>query len=169
MFKSPTETHRAINHMIIFNDSISKFYQCSIWGFSVWGSLRFMFFSIWLGKKKKKKYSEAIEFLRIFKKYVSDNEIYFCSRKNLVKKLFFLSHNFKLDFITQIIYCIIPRCLCSHFVLICQSLRNGLSVCDHFVKLALKGLTNPYSCNWQMLTKWIKKEARSIRVWTLNM
>ena len=30
---------------------------------------------------------------------------------------------------------------------------NCLSVCDHFVKLALKGLTNPYSCNWQMLTK----------------
>ena len=30
MFKSLTEKHRTINHMIIFNDSISKFYQCSI-------------------------------------------------------------------------------------------------------------------------------------------
>ena len=32
MFKSLTEKHRTINHMIIFNDSISKFYQSSIWG-----------------------------------------------------------------------------------------------------------------------------------------
>ena len=27
-----TEKQRTINHMIIFNDSISKLYQCSIWG-----------------------------------------------------------------------------------------------------------------------------------------
>ena len=31
--------------------------------------------------------------------------------------LFCLSHDFKLDFITQIIYCIIHRCLYSHFIL----------------------------------------------------
>ena len=32
-------------------------------------------------------------------------------------------------------------------------------------------LTFPYSCNWQKLAKakWMKKEAMSIRVWTLNM
>ena len=30
---SLTEKHRPINHMIIFKDSISKFYQCNIQGF----------------------------------------------------------------------------------------------------------------------------------------
>ena len=66
MFKSLTEKHRTINHMIIFNDSISKFYQCSIWGFC-----RGMFFSTCLGKK----FAEVIKFLGILKKYVSENKI----------------------------------------------------------------------------------------------
>ena len=61
MFKSLTEKHHTISHMIIFNDSISKFYQRSIWGFCRGIS---MFFSIWLGKKN----AEAIKFLGIFKK-----------------------------------------------------------------------------------------------------
>ena len=115
MFKSLTEKHRAINHVIIFNDSISKFYQCSIWGFCRGIS---MFFSICLAKKN----AEVIKFLGFLKKYVSENKIYFCSRKksnvSLNKKVIFVFHTiFKLDFITQIIYCIIHRCLYSLFIL----------------------------------------------------
>ena len=45
--------------MIIFNDSISRFYQCSIWGLC-WGIS--MFSSIWLYKKKPR-----IKFLGILK------------------------------------------------------------------------------------------------------
>ena len=45
---SLTEKQRTVNHMIILNDSISKFYQCSIRGFCQGIS---MFFSICLGKK----------------------------------------------------------------------------------------------------------------------
>ena len=104
--------------MIIFNDSISKFYQCSIWGFCRGIS---MFFSICLAKKN----AEVIKFLGFLKKYVSENKIYFCSRKksnvSLNKKVIFVFHTiFKLDFITQTIYCIIHRCLCSHFILFCS-------------------------------------------------
>ena len=66
-----------------------------------------MFFSICLAKKN----AEVIKFLGILKKYVSENKIYFCSRKksnvSLNKKVIFVFHTiFKLDFITQIIYCI---------------------------------------------------------------
>ena len=101
--------------MIIFNDSISKFYQCSIWGFCRGIS---MFFSICLGKKN----AEVIKFLGILKKYVSKNKIYFCSRKksnvSLNKKVIFVFHTiFKLNFIMQIIYCFIHRCLYSPFIL----------------------------------------------------
>ena len=69
-----------------------------------------------------KKNAEVIKFLGILKKYVSKNKTYFCSRKksnvSLNKKVIFVFHTiFKLDFITQIIYCIIHRCLCSHFIL----------------------------------------------------
>ena len=80
-----------------------------------------MFFSICLAKKN----AEVIKFLGFLKKYVSENKIYFCSRKksnvSLNKKVIFVFHTiFKLDFITQIIYCIIHRCLCSHFILFCS-------------------------------------------------
>ena len=127
--------------MIIFNDSISKFYQCSIWGFCRGIS---MFFSICLGKKN----AEVIKFLGILKKYVSKNKIYFCSRKksnvSLNKKVIFVFHTiFKLDFITQIIYCIIHRCLCSHFILFCSL----ISVSKKWNIETM--LTFPYSYNWQ--------------------
>ena len=67
-----------------------------------------MFFSIYLGKKN----AEVIKFLGILKKYVSENRIYFWSRKKsnglLNKKVVFIFHTiFKLDFITQIIYYIV--------------------------------------------------------------
>ena len=54
--------------MIIFNDFISKFHQCSIEAFT---EAYLMFFSISLDKKKKK--AEVIKFLGILKKYVSKN------------------------------------------------------------------------------------------------
>ena len=89
MFKSLTEKHCTINHMIIFNDSISKFYQCSILGFYRGIS---MCFSICLGKKKKN--AQVTKFLGILKKYLSQNKIYFCSRKksnfSLNKKVVFV-------------------------------------------------------------------------------
>ena len=124
---SLTEKHHTINLMIIFNEWISNFYQCNIWGCCRGISV---FFSICLGKKN----AEIIKFLGILKKYVSENKMYFYSRKKsnvlLNKKAFFVFHTiFKPDFIMQIIYCIIDRCLCSHFiiffVLLYQFLRNG--------------------------------------------
>ena len=141
--------------------SISKFYQCSIWGFC-WSI--FMFFSICLGKK----IADVIKFLGISqKKYVSENKIYFCSRKksnvSLNKKVIFVFHTiFKLDFITQIIYCIIHRCLCSHFILFCSL----ISVSKKWNIETM--LIFHYSYNFQKLattTKWKKKPG----VWTLNM
>ena len=152
MFKSLTEKHCTINHMIIFNDSISKFYQCRIWGFCRGIS---MFFSICLGKKK----CCGNEILTNLKKYVSKNKIYFCSRKNsnvsLNKKVIFVFHTiFKLDFITQIIYCIIHRCLCSHFILFCSL----ISVSKKWNIETM--LIFPYSYSWQKfeqpLNEWKK-------------
>ena len=72
-----------------------------------------------------KKNAEVIKFLGILKKYVSENKIYFCSRKKinvlLNKKVIFIFHTiFNLDFVTQIIYCIIHRCLYSLFLLFCS-------------------------------------------------
>ena len=68
------------------------------------------------------KNAEVIKFLGILKNYVTENEIYFCSRKksnvSLNKKVLFVFHTiFKHDFIMQIIYCIIRWCICSHFIL----------------------------------------------------
>ena len=107
-----------------------------------------------------KKNAEVMKFLGILKKYVSENKIFFVN-----KKVIFVFHTiFKLDFIMQIIYCIIHRCLCSHFTFFCSL----LSVSKKWSIETM--LTFPYSYNWQKLTtKWMKKEARSIRVWTLNM
>ena len=58
------------------------------------------------------KNAEVIKFLGILKNYVTENEIYFRSRKksnvSLNKKVLFVFHtNFKHDFIMQITYCII--------------------------------------------------------------
>ena len=151
--------------MIIFNDSISKFYQCSIWGFCRGIS---MFFSICLAKKN----AEVIKFLGFLKKYVSENKIYFCSRKksnvSLNKKVIFVFHTiFKLDFITQTIYCIIHRCLYSLFILFSISYisfweterRNNVNP-SLFIQLAKVQQQNelkkkpgvweygPWICNW---------------------
>ena len=54
-------------------------------------------------------------------KYVSDNKIFLFKKKNNVslnKKVIVFYTIFKL--ITQIIYCVIYRCLCSHFILLCS-------------------------------------------------
>ena len=103
-----------------------------------------MFFSIYLCQKNV----EVIKFLGILKKYVFNNKIYFSSRKksnvSLNKKVIFVFHIiFKLDFIMQIIYCIIHRCLCSHFILFCSL----ISVSKKWNIETM--LTFPYSYNWQ--------------------
>ena len=64
-----------INHMIIFNDSVSKFYQWSIRGFCRGISV---FLVSALAKKKN---AEAVEFLEILKKIYLQNKIYFCLKK----------------------------------------------------------------------------------------
>ena len=115
MFKSPTEKHCTINHMIIFIDLVSKFYQCSIRAFAK-ACLCFLVFG------PTKKNAEVIKVLGKLKKYVSESKIYFCLRKksnvSLNKKVIFVFHTiFKLDFITHIIYCIICRYLYSHLIL----------------------------------------------------
>ena len=118
---SLTEKQCTFNHMIIFNDSISKFYQCNIRGFC---RGMCMFFNICLAKKN----ADAIKFLGILKKYVSKNKIFFCLKKNsnflditindLRYEIKFESHTIsKLDFITPIIYRNIHRCLYSLFIL----------------------------------------------------
>ena len=70
-----------------------------------------MFFSICLGKKN----AELIKFLGILKNLVQERKAMFVSLKK--KVIFDFNTTFKPDFITQIIYCIIHRCLCSHFIL----------------------------------------------------
>ena len=120
MFKSITEKCRTVNHMNIFNDSISKFYRYSSWGF-YWG------ISMFLGNSFSKKNDKVIIFLGVLKKYVSKNKKSFCSRKksnvSFNKKILFVFHTiFNLDFITQIIYCncIIHRCFCYHSYFFCS-------------------------------------------------
>ena len=152
MLKSLTEKHRTINHMIIFNDSISF----TSAGFEAFGEAYQCFFSICLGKKT----DEVITFLGILKKYVSENKLYFCSRKKsnilLNKKVIFVFHTiFKLDFITQIIYCIIHRCLCSRFTLFCSL----ISVSKKWNIETI--LTFPYSYNWQKFNNHKMNEKRS--------
>ena len=75
-----------------------------------------MFFSIFLGKKN----AEIIKFLGISKEMSPRiKNIFAQERKPMfgLKIYFCLSHNFQNYFLTQIIYCIIHRCLCSHFKL----------------------------------------------------
>ena len=121
----------------------------------------------------QQKNAEVIKFLGILKKYISENKIYFCSGKkcnvSLDKKVVFLFHTiFKLDFIRQIIYCIIQRCLCSHFIhflfssISLSEMGNRNSVnCSLFIQLAKvqqpqnewikkPGVSEygPYICNW---------------------
>ena len=85
---------------------------------------------------------------------------YFCSRKksnvSLNKKAIFVFHTiFKIDYIMQIIYCIIHRCLCSHFILFC----SVISVSKKWNIQTM--LTFPYSYSWIKMMKiqneWKKK------------
>ena len=118
----------------------------------------------------RQKNAEIINFLRFSKKYVFEDKIYIFSRNkgsfSLNKKVIFVFHTiFTLDFITQIIYGVIHRCLRSHFILSCSL----ISVYKKWNTETM--LTFPYSYNWQKLTntKWVKKEVMSIRVGTLNI
>ena len=119
-YLSLTEKQHTDNRMIIFNDSISMFYQ-SAFEISLGSRQISTLLSICLGKKN----AEAIKFLGIFKEYVPKSEIYFCLKKisnvSFNKKGIFAFHTiFKLVFITQIIYCVIHRCLCSLIILFCS-------------------------------------------------
>ena len=96
----------------------------------------------------RQKNAEVNKLLGILQKYVSENKLYFCSRKKsnvmLNKKVIFVSHTiFKLDFIAQIIYCIIHRCLYSLFILFCSLI--SVSKKRNIETM----LTLSYSCNWQ--------------------
>ena len=148
--------------MIIFNDSISKFYQCSIWGFCQGIS---MFFSICFSKKIAK----VIKLLGIWKKYVSKNKIIFCSRNksNVSPNKVILSFIQISNLIS----------LCRSFTVLSTDVYVHISY--FFCSLILISkkwnietmLTFPdsYSCEKLTTTKWMKKEAKSIRVWILNM
>ena len=76
---------RTINHLIIFNDSISKIHQCSIW--CSWRDIS-MFLTIHIGKKK----FDVIQFLGMLKKYIPKNKTNFCLKEKamlcFIKKLF---------------------------------------------------------------------------------
>ena len=133
---SLTEKQNTVNRMIIFNDSVSKFYQSAFEiSFSSRRMLRLLPRQICVFQylPRPKKNAESIKFLGILKKYVSKNEIYFClkNKSNTLfnKKGIFVFHTiFKLVFITQIIYCIIHRCRCPLFVLFLfsyQFLKSG--------------------------------------------
>ena len=93
--------HHTINHMIIFSDSISNFYQCSIWGFC-----------------RGTQNAEVINFLGILKNMSPRIKYIFVQERkamfHLIKKLVL---SFTQLILTQIIYYIIHRCLCSHFIL----------------------------------------------------
>ena len=125
MFKLLREKHHTINHMIIFNNSINKFYQCNIWSFC---QGIYMFFSTCLGKEN----AEVIKFLGILKKYVSKSNIFVPERKaifHLIKNYFCLSHNFQTWFhnADHLLYYPKMSAFSFHtfFVFLCQSLRNG--------------------------------------------
>ena len=137
--------------MIIFNDSISKFYQCSIRGFR---RVIPLFFSICLGKKKN---AETIKFLGTLENHVSENKIYFCLKKksnvSLNKKVIFVFHTiFNLDFIT-IIYCYYPQMTVFSFhtffcSLISVSKKRNIETI----------LTLPYPNNWQKFNNKINEK-----------
>ena len=111
---SLTEKQRTITHMIIFNNSISKFYKCS-----VRNSPRHIYvFLVSVSAKKKKNFHTI----------------------------------FKLDFITQIIYCITHRCLYSSFIHFCS--LTSVSKKWNIETM----LTLPYSYNWQKFNNKINEK-----------
>ena len=100
------------------------------------------------------------QILSNLKKYVSKNKLYFCLKKK--SNVSNILNIFNFDFITQIIYCIIRRCLYSLFILFCSLL--SVSNKQNMEKM----LTLPYSYNWQIFNNKMNEnnEARSIRVST---
>ena len=93
------------------------------------------------------KNAEIIKFLGILKNrslrlkyiFVQERKAIFC----IINVIFVFHTIFKLDFITQIIYCIIHRRLCSHFILFCSL----ISVSKKWNIETM--LTFPYSYNWK--------------------
>ena len=138
MFRSLTEKHH-ISFLMIQSVYFTSTSLESCQGICI-------FFSICLSKKN----AEVSKFLEILKKYVSDNNIFVQERRAmfcLVKKIIFVFHIiFRLDFITQITYSIIHRCLYLHFMLFC-SFKSVYKKWNIETRL-----TFPYSYNWQRLT-----------------
>ena len=85
------------------------------------------------------------------KKYVSENKIYICSRKksnvSLNKKVIFVFHTiFKLDFITQIFYCMIHRCLfCSFHTIFVLFKKIGIHSMQGWAATTRHGVTRKRS------------------------
>ena len=125
-----------------------------------------MFFSIYLGKNN----AEVTKFLGILRNMSPRIKYMFVQERKamfrLIEKLFLAFHAiFKLDFMTQI-FTVLSTCVC---VFISYFFCSLISVSKKWNIETM--LTFPYSCNRQKLTKTkrMKKEATSIRVWTLNM
>ena len=136
--------------MIIFNDSISKFTSAA---FEIFAEA-YLFFSICLGKKKPR-----IKFLGILKN--TSPKINFCLKKK--SNVSNISNIFKLDFVMQIIYSFIHRCLYSLFMFFCSL----ISVSKQNIE---KMLTLPYSYYWQKLNKMNEKRSQEYQsIDTLNM
>ena len=137
MFKSLTEKHCTITWSFLMIQSVS-FINAAFEAFVK------TYLCLLVSASAKK----VIKFLGILKKYVFENKIYFCSRKksnvSLNQKVIFVFQTiFKLDFIMQIICCVIHRCLCFHFILFCSL----ISVSKRWNIETM--LTFSHSYNWQ--------------------
>ena len=104
--------------------------------------------------------------LRNLKKMSGRKKYFFFGRRKamffFIKKLFVFQTFFKLDFVTQIIYCIIHRCLYSLFILFLFSYISS-------EETERRNNVNPSDKSKSSTTQWMKKEARGIIAWTLNM
>ena len=143
-----------INHMIVFNDS-----GLTSASFEAFAEV-YLYFLVSAFAKKN---AETTKFLEIFKKNVSKNKIYFCFKEEsnflLNNKVIFVFHMiFNLNFITQMIYCIIHICLYSLFILCCSLISVSKKRNIETMLILL------YQYNWQNFNNKMNEEkARSIR------
>ena len=124
--------------LAMFKSVTEKYHIIDTWSFSMIQSVSFTsavfkafaeaYLCFLVSALSKKMLRYITKFLGILKTNLSENKIYFCSRKKSSEVIFVFHTIFKLDFITQIIYWISQRCLYPHFIiffLLNQSLRNG--------------------------------------------
>ena len=108
MFKSVTEKHHIIDTWSFSMIQLVSFTSAVFKAFAE----AYLCFLVSALSKKMLRY-----ITKFLKTNVSENKIYFCSRKKSSEVIFVFQTIFKLDFITQIIYCISQRCLCSHSII----------------------------------------------------